>query len=84
MVDLYGKYWTHKELLRRVGHQAQVGGVQLLRVEDGPARGVRFLEFRQGNGFIFKVAVDRGMDIGYCEYKGVDLGWIPSTLLPGP
>jgi hypothetical protein len=23
------------------------------------------------------------MDVGYCEYKGIPLGWIPPTLLPG-
>lgn len=82
-MKIYQQSLTKTELMRRVGNLAQIGGVQLLRSEDGPSRGVRLLEFRLGSGFNFKVAVDRGMDVGYCEYKGMPLGWIPPTLLPG-
>jgi hypothetical protein len=58
--------------------------VQLLSFEDGPARNVRILEFRTGTGFSFKVAVERGMDVGYCEFQGQSLAWIPPTKLAGP
>lgn len=84
MPVLYGRNFSRSELLRRVGHISQVGGVQLLSFQDGPPRGVRILEFRTGTGFVFKVAVERGMDVGYCEYRGASLAWIPPTLLPGP
>jgi hypothetical protein len=76
--------YTRAELLRRVGHLSQVGGVQLLVSDNGPSRGVRQLEFHTGTGFTFKVAVERGMDVGYCEYQGASLAWIPPTLLAGP
>lgn len=82
-MKIYRREFSRSDLLRRIGHLAQVGGVQLLRAEDGPAQGVRYLEFRLGSGFNFKIALERGMDIGYCEYRGMPLGWIPSTLLPG-
>lgn len=84
MPNLFGKQLTRRELMRRIGHISQVGGVQLLGAEDGPARGVRSLEFRTGTGFAFKVAIERGMDVGYAEYKGTSLAWIPPTMLPGP
>ncbi len=84
MPSLYGQEFSRRELMRRIGHISQVGGVQLLVSEDGPSRGVRYLEFRTGTGFNFKVAVERGMDVGYCEYRGASLAWIPSTQLPGP
>ena len=84
MPFLFGKHYTRAELMRRVGHLAQVGGVSLLEAADGPARGVRYLEFRSGSGFQFKVAIDRGMDVGYCDYRGQSLAWIPSTGLPAP
>lgn len=84
MPQLFGRYYTRTELMKRIGHLSQIGGVQLLAAEDGPARGVRYLEFRTGTGLHFKVAVERGMDIGYCEYAGQSLAWIPSTALPGP
>ncbi len=70
--------------MRRIGHISQVGGVQLLESGDGPSRAVRLLEFRTGSGFQFKVAVDRGMDVGYADFRGQSLAWIPSTALPGP
>ncbi len=84
MIHLFNRSYTRAELLRRVGHISQIGGVQLLESGDGPSRGVRLLEFRTGTGLIFKVGVDRGFDIGHCEYRGASLAWIPPTLLAGP
>jgi hypothetical protein len=84
MPFLFGKHYSRGELMRRVGHISQIGGVQLLASEDGVSRGVRYLEFRTGTGFHFKVAIERGMDVGYCEYRGQSLAWIPSIMLPGP
>lgn len=84
MPYLFGKHYTRSELMRRVGHVSQIGGVQLLESADGVSRGVRYLEFRTGTGFQFKVAIERGMDVGYCDYRGKSLAWIPSTMLPGP
>ena len=84
MPELFGRHYTRQELMRHIGHVSQIGGVQLFGAEDGPARGVRSLEFRTGSGFSFKVAIERGMDVGYCDYKGASLAWIPPTMLPGP
>lgn len=84
MPTLFNRDFSRTELMRRIGHVYQVGGVQVLTAEDGPARGVRYLEFRTGTGFMFKVAIERGMDVGYCEYRGASLAWIPPHLLPGP
>ena len=84
MVALFGQQYSRAELMRRVGHLSQIGGVQLLEAQDGPQRGVRLAEVRTGTGFQFKVAVERGMDVGYCDYRGQSLAWIPPTNLPGP
>ena len=84
MPFLFGKNYTRDQLLRRVGHINQIGGVQLYELSDGQARGVRVLEFRTGTGFCFKVLVDRGMDVGYCDYQGASLAWVPPSLFPGP
>lgn len=84
MPTLFGKIYSREQLSRRVGHISQIGGVQLLSFEDGPARGVRALEFRSGSGLNFKVAIERGMDVGYAEFQGESLAWIPPTQLPGP
>ena len=51
MPELFGRHYTRQELMRYIGHVSQIGGVQLFGAEDGPARGVRSLEFRTGSGF---------------------------------
>ena len=84
MPRLFGSDLSRRELMRRIGHLSQVGGVQLLQSDDGPSRGVRLLEFRTGTGFQFKVALERGMDVGAAEYRGASLAWIPPTMLAAP
>jgi Domain of unknown function (DUF4432) len=75
---------TRRELMRRVGNLAQVGGVELLRHEEGHARGVRSIAVRTGTGLSFSVLPDRGLDLGAAEYQGVGLCWLPPKGLAGP
>jgi hypothetical protein len=84
MPTLWGNNYTRSELMRHIGHLSQVGGVSVSSAEEGPARGVRTVDFRTGSGFQFKIAVERGMDVTYCDHHGRSLAWIPSTMLPGP
>jgi len=76
--------YSRADVLRRVGSLAQVGGVQLMAYEEGHARGTRALEFRTGTGFRFVVEPDRGFDIGFAEFGGTGLCWLPSKGLAGP
>ncbi|CAN5753467.1 aldose 1-epimerase family protein [soil metagenome] len=75
---------TRADVLRRVGSLAQVGGVQLMAYEEGHARGTRALEFRTGTGLRFVVEPDRGFDVGFAEFGGTGLCWLPSKGLAGP
>ena len=84
MAELFGQRWSRAALERRIGHVSQLGGVRLLASDNGPSRGVRLIEFRTGTGFIFEIALDRGMDVGRAEYRGASLAWMPPTLMPGP
>ena len=83
-MQLYEREYSKYELLRRVGSLAQVGGVQLISYEEGHSRGTRGLEFRTGSGLRFVVVPDRGFDVGFAEYQGVGLCWLPPKLLAGP
>src|SRR6476620_11836148 len=76
MAELFGQRWSRGELERRIGHLSQLGGVRLLASDNGPSRGVRLIEFRTGTGFMFEVALDRGMDVGRAEYRGASLAWM--------
>jgi hypothetical protein len=84
MPRLWGREWSRRELLRRVGRLEQVAGVRLVTLGDGVGRGVRVLEFRTGTGFAFDVVVDRAFDVGRCELGGRALAWISSVGFAGP
>jgi hypothetical protein len=79
MADLFGKRWTRAELGRFTGDLSQVAGVRLVELADGVARGVRAAEVRTGSGLDFMVLLDRGMDIGPANYRGVPLAWLSPT-----
>jgi Domain of unknown function (DUF4432) len=79
MVQLYGKYYSRRDLARRAGLFSQFAGVQLSTLADGVERGVRCLEFRTGTGFMFKALVDRAFDVAHCEYRGAAIGWHSPT-----
>jgi hypothetical protein len=81
---LCGESISREALARRVGRLEQVAGVRLVTLEDGVGRGVRVLEFRTGTGYAFDVLVDRAMDIGRCEHRGVPLAWQSSVGVLGP
>jgi hypothetical protein len=83
-MQINGREYSQRELLRRVGNVSQVGGVRLLQHEEGHARGTREIEFRTGTGFRFTVGPDRGFDVSFAEFQGVGLCWLPSKGLAGP
>jgi hypothetical protein len=79
MADLYGRKMTRQQLLSSVGDLSQVAGVTLGELKEGVERGVRTAEFRSGSGLRFTVLLDRGLDIGPAEYRGIPLAWISPT-----
>jgi hypothetical protein len=75
MVALYGKEMSRRDVAMHAGTLSQFAGVRLLTLGDGVERGVRLLEFRTGTGLRFCVMLDRGMDLGECDYRGMAIGW---------
>ncbi|CAN7281273.1 aldose 1-epimerase family protein [Rhizobium sp. LjRoot254] len=75
MVELYGSQRSRRDLSAHAGALSQFAGVRLVTLGDGVERGVRMLEFRSGTGLRFTVMVDRCLDIGECEYRGMAIGW---------
>ena len=74
-MNLYGRALTRADLAARAGRLDQFAGVRLLEHADGPARGVRELEFRTGSGLRFTVLPDRAFDIHDCDHNGRAVGW---------
>lgn len=79
MTHLFKRDWQPSDLLAHVGDISQLGGVRLVMLDDGSERGVRAAELRSGEGFNFTVLLDRGLDIGHAEYRGIPLAWISPT-----
>ncbi len=73
MTQLYNDQWTRQQIQGHVGDISQIGGVHTFTLADGPERGVRAAELRSAAGLRFTVYLDRGMDIGPAEYKGIQL-----------
>jgi len=75
MAVLFGKNFTKKELLERVGDISQIGGAKQIRLAGGPFEGVEAVEFRTGTGFSFLAVPGRGLDITSVEHNGRSLAW---------
>ena len=83
LTDPAGGPLTRRELLRRIGRLEQVAGIEPFVFDDGPARGVRAFRFRTG-GLSFDVLPDRGMDLGFAEYRGTPLAWLSPNGIVAP
>ena len=68
-----GKVWTRRELERRAGSVAQLGGARWCELAEGRGRGMRSVEVDAGSGLAFSVLPDRGMDIGRASWRGIPL-----------
>ena len=79
MAYLFGKRWTKKQLLERIGNPSQIATVRPHELTDGKAKGVSAIELSTGSGFRFTVVPDRGLDITAAEYCGKSLCWNSPT-----
>ncbi|MBL8834440.1 MAG: DUF4432 family protein [Rhodospirillales bacterium] len=84
MPTIYGQKLTRREFERRVGAMRQIAGIELVTLADGSERGVRALEFRTGAGLDFSILIDRTMDIGRFDYRGVPFAWQSGTGFRNP
>lgn len=76
MVYLFGKHYTKKELLEKVGNMEQLASVNRLQVLDGKGNGSEVIQVNTGGGLLFNIHVDRGMDIGRVDYQGLPYTWV--------
>ncbi len=84
MEKLYGKNVTKKELLRNIGDMSQIAGIKQYELTSGKAKGVSAIDVKTGSGFQFTVLPDRGMDIAWCDYKGIPISFISKTGIVSP
>jgi hypothetical protein len=70
---LAGRTYTRREIERHVGGLGQLGGARRVVLAEGRARGVEAFELQTGGGLSFTVLPDRGLDIPFCTFKGLNL-----------
>ena len=68
MPRLFGREYSARELDVRIGRPGQVGGVQMLTLDDGRARGVRAFDVSSGSGLRFTALADRALDVCALEF----------------
>ena len=72
------------ELRKYVGDPSALCGIRDILFNDGVARGTRAFEVNNGSGLQLTVVADRGLDIPYCSYKGVNVSLLQKVGLRSP
>lgn len=84
MAKIYGKEYTRRELMKRIGDISQIAGARECTLESGRAGGVKAIDVKTGSGFSFTVLPGRGLDIAWADYKGIALSFISKTGVVNP
>ena len=84
MARLFGRDWTKRELLERVGDLPQIAGVEPFTYSDGVRDGVKAVRVRSGGGLDYTVLLSRGMDIAHASFNGVPFAWVSQTGMAHP
>ncbi len=76
--------FSKRQVLKYVGDPSQLFGAKDYTLNSGKARGVRAVDLKNGSGLEFTVLPDRGMDIAWLSYKGVNFSYIgkPGVVAP--
>ena len=72
MAMLYGKNYTKKELLDKMGNIGTIAGIRQIEYQDGFARGLRAYEVVNGP-VRFTAYIDKCLDIGEFYYNGIPM-----------
>jgi len=75
-MKLFGRDYSWRDVERYSGRTEQLFGVRLTELSDGRERGVRIAELRNGGGWNLTVLLDRGLDLGNADFRGVPLPFL--------
>ena len=72
------------ELRKKCGDPSALCGIKDYVFNDGPARGVRAFDLKNGRGIEMTVLADRGLDIPYLSFKGHNIGLLNKVGIRSP
>ena len=84
MTTLFGRDYTKRELLDRVGDISQVAHTRKAELVEGIERGSDLIEVFDASGLCFSVLPGRSLDIASAHYKGMSLCFRSNTGDVGP
>ena len=84
MTSLFGREYSRRELLDRVGDMSQLAGTRKAELVEGIERGSDLIEVFNASGLCFSVVPGRALDIASAHYKGMSLCFRSSTGDVGP
>lgn len=73
-----------RNMLKFVGDFSQIIGTKDYTLNGGKAQGTRAIDIKNGSGLEFTVLPDRGMDIAWLSYKGINFSYISKTGIVAP
>jgi len=74
-MQLWGREWSRRELLERVGSISQLGGITPFEYSQGKAKGVGAIRVRTAAGLEFSILPEKGLDIFEASYRSRSLCW---------
>lgn len=81
----YGKEFSKRDLLKRLGNISQIASIKHFEYIDGKADSVRAFSVANGGGLDFTILESKSLDIFEMKFKGVNLNYIskPGLVAPG-
>ncbi len=84
MPQLFGREYSKRQLLDRVGDMSQVAGVRKAELVEGRERGADLIEVFNASGLSFSILPGRALDVAAAHYKGMSLCFRSNTGDVGP
>ena len=84
MPQLFGREYSKRQLLDRVGDMSQVAGVRKAELVEGRERGADLIEVFNASGLSFSILPGRALDVAAATYKGMSLCFRSNTGDVGP
>jgi hypothetical protein len=75
---------TQQPWLDKLSNPAQLGGIEISILDNGPGRGTRIAWINTGTGLRYKVVIDRAMDIADAFYNQHSLAWLSHGGITSP
>ena len=65
-----------RKFMDYIGDISQIGGIKRYMFTSGKAKGVEAYDVNNGNGLLYTVIADRGLDIYHLSFKGIPISFI--------